>query len=139
MHHEDRAGVNALIRAIDDLARARIPVATVMATNRLDAIDPAIRRRAANVWPFERPTDEQRRSLLHKLFPSLGKDPQLEAIVKATGPSNGVPYGFTYSDIAQRLAPAAILEAFRDGQPLDVARVIAVAASLKPTPPFGHK
>jgi ATPase family associated with various cellular activities (AAA) len=38
MHHEDRAGVNALIRGVDDL---------VMCTNRLEALDPAvpIRRR----------------------------------------------------------------------------------------------
>lgn len=45
MHHEDRAGVNALIRGIDGLRNERLPVLTIMCTNRIDAIDPAVRRR----------------------------------------------------------------------------------------------
>jgi hypothetical protein len=34
MHHEDRAGVNALIRGIDQLRSDRLPVLTVLCTNR---------------------------------------------------------------------------------------------------------
>ena len=55
MHHEDRAGVNALIRGIDELAGRRLPIAVVLCTNRPDAIDPAVRRRAAEIFRFERP------------------------------------------------------------------------------------
>jgi AAA+ superfamily predicted ATPase len=47
MHHEDRAGVNALIRGIDQLLRKRLPVLVVLCTNRDEAIDPAVLRRAA--------------------------------------------------------------------------------------------
>src|SRR2546423_3276289 len=64
MHHEDRAGVNALIRGIDGLRRERLPVLTIMCTNRVDAIDPAIRRRAAAVLPFTRPNEADREALL---------------------------------------------------------------------------
>ena len=38
MHHEDRAGVNALIRGIDGLRRNGLPVLTIMCTNRLSAL-----------------------------------------------------------------------------------------------------
>jgi len=61
MHHEDRAGVNALIRGIDEIAAARLPVAVVMCTNRLDALDPAVRRRAAAVLEFHRPNRDHAR------------------------------------------------------------------------------
>src|SRR6185437_12198531 len=50
MHHEDRAGVNAFIRGIDRLSNQGLPVAVIMATNRLAAIDPAVRRRAAEIF-----------------------------------------------------------------------------------------
>ena len=52
MHHEDRAGVNAFIRGIDRIANARLPAAVIMCTNRLDALDPAVRRRAADILAF---------------------------------------------------------------------------------------
>ena len=55
MHHEDRAGVNAFIRGIDRIANARLPAAVLMCTNRLSALDPAVRRRAADVLSFVRP------------------------------------------------------------------------------------
>ena len=46
MHHEDRAGVNAFIRGIDRISNANLPAAVIMCTNRLGALDPAVRRRA---------------------------------------------------------------------------------------------
>ena len=60
MHHEDRAGVNALIRGIDAVAAERRPVLVLMCTNRLSALDPAVRRRAAAEFEFTRPGDAQR-------------------------------------------------------------------------------
>lgn len=100
MHHEDRAGVNALIRGIDRLARTRRPVLTVMCTNRVDAIDPAIRRRAAAVLTFSRPNDAQRRSLLSNAFGDIGlTGAQLDELVGLTGPRDGRTYGYTYSDL----------------------------------------
>ena len=67
MHHEDRAGVNAFIRGIDRIANAKLPAAVIMCTNRLSALDPAVRRRAADVLSFARPNDEQRRVVLSSL------------------------------------------------------------------------
>ena len=43
MHHEDRAGVNALIQGIDHIRNVEIPILVVFCTNRVQAIDPAIK------------------------------------------------------------------------------------------------
>ena len=61
MHHEDRAGVNALIRGVNRMANAHLPAAVIMCTNRLGALDPAVKRRAADILEFTRPDDDQRR------------------------------------------------------------------------------
>src|SRR5437588_5739840 len=53
MHHEDRAGVNALIRGVGRMANAALPAAVIMCTNRLGALDPAVKRRAADILLFE--------------------------------------------------------------------------------------
>ncbi|MGN6366474.1 AAA family ATPase [Asticcacaulis taihuensis] len=137
MHHEDRAGVNAFIRGIDRLANARLPAAVIMCTNRLSALDPAVRRRAADVLTFDRPNDEQRRFVLQHLMSPLGiNGPHLEALVAATGPVRGTrDYGFTFSDLTQRLVPSIILDAYPNS-PVVGQRAIDIARSILPTPPF---
>lgn len=136
MHHEDRAGVNAFIRGIDRLARGRLPAAVIMCTNRLAALDPAVKRRAADVLVFQRPTEEQRRAALAEPLRQLGfSTDQIESVVSATGAQNGRPYGFTFSDLLQRLVPAMVLDAYPTG-PVLPARAIEIARTMTPTPPF---
>jgi AAA+ superfamily predicted ATPase len=135
MHHEDRAGVNAFIRGIDRLANLRLPAAVIMCTNRLNALDPAVRRRAADVMAFARPNDEQRRQILSMRLAGLGISPvDIQELVAATGPSSAVP-GFTFSDITQRLLPAIALDAYPD-RPIDATRALQIAKGITPTPPF---
>lgn len=140
MHHEDRAGVNAFIRGIDRIANAKLPAAVIMCTNRLSALDPAVRRRAADVLEFARPNDDQRRYALETRLAETGlvaKD--LDALVALTGPKAGDDeVGFTYSDLTQRLIPAIILDAYPLG-PVTGARAIEIAQAMKPTPPFVDK
>ena len=136
MHHEDRAGVNALIRGIDGLAKRRLPVAVIMCTNRLGALDPAVRRRAADVIEFARPNTAQRRALLsHALSPLGFSEGHLDRLAEITGSANGREYGFTSSDLVQRLFPAIVLDAFPDGQ-VTPERSEALARAMRPTPPF---
>jgi AAA+ superfamily predicted ATPase len=136
MHHEDRAGVNALIRGIDDLAAERLPVAVVMCTNRLDAIDPAVRRRAAAVFEFLRPNRDQRLAVLKGGLAGSGfSDRELEQLADATGEADGRAFGFTYSDLTQRLVPTLVLDAFPE-RGLSGARAVEIAKGLRPTPPF---
>lgn len=136
MHHEDRAGVNALIRGIDRLANSRSPAAVIMCTNRLDALDPAVRRRAADVFLFDRPGEAEREALLEQSLEPLGfTKKQIGGLVSATGPQNGRTYGFTFSDIVQRLLPNLVLDAYPDGG-IEPSRALEIVRRIVPTRPF---
>jgi len=136
MHHEDRAGVNAFIRGIDRIANSRLPAAVIMCTNRLNALDPAVRRRAAEVLSFNRPTDEQRRFIFTSQLAPLGLASALiDKLVELTGPRPGDVPGFTFSDINQRLIPSIVLAAYPD-KPVDARIAILTAQNMSPTPPF---
>lgn len=135
MHHEDRAGVNALIRGIDTLSSQRRPVITILCTNRLDALDPAIRRRAFGEFAFARPDDTMRAALLRQIFDGVGfDDHQVAELARLTG-EDGRGYGYTYSDITTRLASTVLLDAF-DERPVTYDGVIEVLKRIPPTPPF---
>lgn len=136
MHHEDRAGVNAFIRGIDRIANANVPVAVIMCTNRLNALDPAVRRRAAEIVRFGRPDETQRREALTRLLHGVGlSDAEIGQLVTVTGPGAGRDNGLTYSDLTQRLVPSIILDAFPSNA-ISGARAIQIAQSLPETPPF---
>ena len=139
MHHEDRAGVNALIRGINSLTEHQLPVLVVLATNRLGAIDPAVRRRAAATFFFDRPDDNQRKIALTRLLDGTSPTTtEIADLVKATGPTNGRPYGYTYSDLYQRLVPAGVLTAYPD-QAMTVKLLLDAAKTVEPTPPFAEE
>lgn len=136
MHHEDRAGVNALIRGINELSVNNLPVLVVMCTNRLEALDPAVRRRAAATFTFGRPTDEQRFALLQPILEEIGFNAQqIRSVVEITGPTQRHTYGYTYSDLTQRLLPALLLAAYPD-RPIAFSFVKDVIEQHPPTPPF---
>jgi AAA+ superfamily predicted ATPase len=136
MHHEDRAGVNALIRGVDRLAEERLPVAVILCTNRLSAIDPAVRRRAADLFVFSRPNDAQRRAVLGAPLGEIGFSPaQIATVVQLTGTTSSQAVGFTYSDLTQRLLPALVMDAYPN-QKISFERALEVMASLAPTPAF---
>jgi AAA+ superfamily predicted ATPase len=139
MHHEDRAGVNAFIRGVDRIGNGSLPAAVIMCTNRLGALDPAVRRRAADILQFQRPDAAQRRALLQGPLGELGfSGAQIDQIVAATGPQARVPYGYTFSDLTQRLLPAIVLDAYPT-KPVTAGRAMEIANAVVPTPPFQEK
>lgn len=114
-HHEDKVAVNTLIQAIDDLRRFNGRIAVILCTNRLSALDPALRRRAAVVEKFERPTDQEREQLLQMDLQGLNLNrSQLSELVSASGPRKDEP-GWTFSDFRTRFYPAAVARAFPNG------------------------
>jgi len=136
MHHEDRAGVNALIRGVDDLATGNLPAIVVMCTNRLEALDPAVRRRAAVTFLFSRPNEAQRTAFLKPVLDELGfTSQQIHSVVAATGATHGRTYGYTYSDLAQRLLPGLLLAAY-PSSPITFESAKEVIEQHPPTPPF---
>ena len=137
MHHEDRAGVNALLRGIDGMRIDRLPVLTILCTNRLSALDPAVQRRAATVEIFERPNHAQRAALLARLLGGTKLSAaDIDALASLTGESTDRPYGYTYSDVRQRLVPEVILAAYRQGIGVDAVIAQEVLARTPPTRPF---
>jgi AAA+ superfamily predicted ATPase len=136
MHHEDRAGVNAFIRGIDRLGSGGLPAAVIMCTNRLNALDPAVKRRAADILIFQRPDEAQRRAVLAEPLKQLGlTKSEIDAIVSATGAQAQRPYGFTFSDLTQRLLPSIVLDAY-PSEAVSAARALSIAHGTAPTPPF---
>jgi len=139
MHHEDRAGVNALIRGIDTLVTSGLPVLTVMCTNRLDSLDPAVKRRAAEIFELARPSEEQRRELLQVSLGGAGlTETQIAELARKTGPRNGHDFGYTWSDLSDRLIPSAILAAYPD-RPLTYPLVVEHLELISPTKPFARE
>ena len=136
MHHEDKAGVNAFIRGIDNLGNGKLPAAVLMCTNRIGSLDPAIKRRSAEVLYFNRPSKDQRLNVLNGPLQELGfnlKD--VEEIVEMTGESKEYEYGFTFSDLTQRLIPSIILDAYPDKN-VTPTRAKEIAKGIIPTSPF---
>lgn len=135
MHHEDRAGVNALIRGISQIAAERLPILVIMCTNRADALDPAVRRRAAAEFTFTRPDNAQRAAVLSTVFEGVGlTNREIANLADLTG-SNGRGYGYTYSDLVDRVLAATCLAAYPD-QPITADLIAEQIRANPPTRPF---
>lgn len=132
-HHEDRVAVNTLIQGIDDLRRQGGRVLTILCTNRVSTLDPALIRRAAIIEEFRRPTSGERRQLFAADLEALRlADHQLSQLVALTDAKAGQP-PWTYSDIRTRFYPAALALAFPD-RALGFEDLKKVAETMKPSP-----
>ena len=137
MHHEDKAGLNTLLQRIDGLRLGDRRIAVIFITNRSDALDPAVRRRSALRLTFRRPDNEQRAELFRRSVPEIELSAKhLRELVAATGLEAERKYGatFTWSDITDRLVPAAVRAAFAAGRPLSAADIVQHAQEMEPTP-----
>lgn len=140
MHHEDRAGVNSLIQGIDGFRKDRLPVLTILCTNRANAIDPAVVRRAAHIFTFERPDAGQCRHVLSEAFEDAGISADaIDELVQLLSSTSERPYGVTYSDLRQRFIPDAVLDALGACTPIEEKRLIEIAGAFAPTRPFSQE
>lgn len=131
-HHEDRAGLNVLVRQVDLLARDRARLAVILITNRVDVLDPAIRRRASLHLRFHRPGEGARRALFQHLLTGLDCDAeQLDRLVQASA-REPVPY--SSADLVERVAEAAMRAALRADHALTVEGLLAALAEVNPSP-----
>jgi SpoVK/Ycf46/Vps4 family AAA+-type ATPase len=138
MHHEDKAGVNALIRGIDSIQNLPIPVLVVMCTNRYAAIDPAVRRRAAATFTFNRPSKEQCVALFMQYLADAGMtEGHAQLLADKCVPYEGLEYGYTYSDLTQRVLPTVLLNVYPE-RLIDFADIEAAIKDIPPTAPFNE-
>jgi AAA+ superfamily predicted ATPase len=137
-HHEDKVAVNTLIQGVDDLRQYGGRIVLILCTNRLSALDAALRRRAAIIEEFKRPSDEERRELFTMDLAGLGLAPtQVAELVAATDARAGHPI-WTYSDIRTRLYPAALAKAYPQ-EPLRFEHLKSVATALQASPVMEDK
>lgn len=138
-HHEDKVAVNTLIQKIDDVRRFNGRVLVILCTNRYEALDPAILRRAAYVEEFRRPDDGERREILSLDCEGLGLPAStIEELVKLTGPNGPHKLGYTFSDIRTRLLPEALALAYptrkiSHGDLIDAISRVAPSPTIYPT------
>ena len=137
-HHEDKVAVNTLIQGVDDLRQYGGRIIVILCTNRLSALDAALRRRAAIIQEFKRPSDDERRQLFQMDLAGLNLAPgQISELVAVTGARASHP-SWTYSDIRTRLYPAALAKAYPEG-PLRFEHLKSVAAALVASPVMEDK
>jgi AAA+ superfamily predicted ATPase len=131
-HHEDRAGLNVLIKQIDQLARAKDPLAVILITNRHAVLDPAVRRRTSLHLTFARPDAKAREEVFRRLLEGVRTpDGRLHELVEASGPR---PTPFSYSDLVDRLARTVLREAQRRDVPVTAELVLECLPGLEPSP-----
>jgi AAA+ superfamily predicted ATPase len=135
-HHEDRAGVNVLIKQIDEIVRNRVPLAVLLITNRSSVLDPAVVRRATLQLRFNRPSEAQRRAVMKRLLTGTEfTKKELDALATATAPRRGVP--FCFSDLTVRLLRCALRRALGEDRPFGPAVLQEALEEIEPSPLLG--
>ena len=131
-HHEDRAGLNVLIKQIDQIKQEGINLAVILVTNRLNVLDPAIRRRAMICLNFTRPNKEARRLVFEAMLE--GTNFQKGKIEELVALSDRVDNPYSYSDLIEKIGQKALLSAVTENKPFNSCYIENAINSIEPTP-----
>jgi hypothetical protein len=123
-HHEDRAGVDAIIQQLDE--HRHLAIVVILITNIIDYTDPAVRRRAVHKFHFPRPGLAVRRQLLNKPYLHHLPATLLDEIAEKTD-------GYTPHDI-QAIYEQAVRLAHGADCPVTPELLWDVVVSSQPTP-----
>jgi len=136
-HHEDRAGLNVLIKQIDSIAKEKVNLAVILITNRLKALDPAVIRRASQVIHFSRPDANGRKQVFQFLLSGAGmSEKEIDELVKASE-RNDTPYSF--SDLIQKIGRLALLQGIEQDRAFDKKILLEVLQTVEPSPLINGK
>lgn len=141
MHHEDKAGLNTVLQRLDNLRLTQLPVAVIFITNRPDALDPAVRRRAALNLHFERPNNIAREEIIKSSIPELEiTREEMKELIHLTSEKNpkNNKVGFTASDLTDRLLAGAFRRAYKENRAFSVKDLISEVQIIEATPPIGR-
>ncbi|MBI1805089.1 MAG: ATP-binding protein [Ignavibacteriae bacterium] len=131
-HHEDRAGLNVLVKQIDAIARVKVNLVVILITNRVSVLDPAIIRRASVHLTFKRPNDQERRKVFEYLFTGTKlRDNEIEKLVEE---SRREPVPFSYSDLINRVAKQAVFRAVHFDKSFSPTIYLEVLKDVIPSP-----
>jgi SpoVK/Ycf46/Vps4 family AAA+-type ATPase len=130
-HHEDKAGLNVLIKQIDAISADNKKLAVILITNRLKVLDPAVVRRASLVIGFSRPSKEGRKKVFLSLLTGTDfKDKEINDLVEVS--EMKIPYSF--SDIVQRIGRQAMMMSISQDRPFDAKMIKEVMKDVEPSP-----
>lgn len=136
-HHEDRSGLNVLIKQIDSIGKEKVNLAVLLITNRLKALDPAVVRRATLVIQFKRPDDEGCRQVFKALLSgSSASNADIEELVKA---SKRGDHPYSFSDLVQKVGRQALIKAIEEDRRYDKEILLEVLNKVQPSPLIGLK
>lgn len=131
-HHEDRAGLNVLIKQIDQITRDESNLAVILITNRIKVIDPAIIRRATQIITFERPDKVGRKKVFQHLFAGANlKEKELIELVEATETKDVL---YSFSDLIQKVGKQAVVKAIQRDIPFSKQVYLEVLSTVAPSP-----
>jgi SpoVK/Ycf46/Vps4 family AAA+-type ATPase len=131
-HHEDRAGLNVLVKQIDSISRNKVNLVILLITNRVTVLDPAVMRRASLHLTFKRPNKVERRKVFEYLFRAIKlSEKDLERLVDA---SEREPAPFSYSDLINRAAKQAVFKAVELDKPFSPEVYLDVLEDTQPSP-----
>jgi AAA+ superfamily predicted ATPase len=135
-HHEDRSGVNVLIKQIDQLAHDKTPIAVILITNRAQVLDPAVVRRAGLTLRFERPDKRARHDVFRRLVEGTQfTETDINQLVAQT--ERGVPY--TFSDLVNRIGRVGLRRAWKADRPFGIDVLKETIAEIEPSPMFDEQ
>lgn len=131
-HHEDKAGLNVLIKQIDAIAKEGKNLAVVLITNRLKVLDPAVVRRATLVINFSRPDKGAR----HKVFSAIldGTGAKAHEINDLVDMSERVGHPYSFSDLVERIGRQALMRAISQDKAFDANIIKEVIPTVEPSP-----
>jgi SpoVK/Ycf46/Vps4 family AAA+-type ATPase len=136
-HHEDRAGLNVLIKEIDSIKKTNKRLAVILITNRISVLDPAVRRRTSLHLNFERPSGERLRNLLKAIIKGVKyKESEIDLLMDDCT-SHETPYSF--SDLIHRVAKEALFEAVEENIPFSIELFRKILLKTEPTPLLGDQ
>ena len=131
-HHEDKAGLNVLIKQIDAVAKEGKNLAVILITNRLKVLDPAVVRRASLVVNFSRPDKIARQKVFTAILAGTGaKALDIEDLVKD---SERADHPYSFSDLVQRIGRQALMRSILMDRAFDANMVKEVIEMVEPSP-----
>jgi len=131
-HHEDRAGLNVLIKQIDLITRDEVNLAVILITNRIKVLDPAIIRRATQIITFERPDKAARKIVFQSIFSGVDlKEKELSKLVEATEMKELL---YSFSDLIQKVGKQAVIMAIQKDVPFSSDIYLEVLETVTPSP-----
>lgn len=135
-HHEDRTGVNTLIKEIDKLSDESVKIAVIMISNRTESFDPAILRRATIEIKFTRPNQTELVELMTFICSGMKIEKnQLQNLIQICLDKSP---GFTYSDLFNRIALPTLMQAMRNDEPFSYEKISHALKITEPSPQFKH-